>query len=169
MANDTCVTYSDSCKDDKTVVEYYIDNYRIIQNETYDCSQRTDGLVHCVDGRCGCTSDNDCKVAGITCDAQGYPNRYAQCDLTTHTCTKCGACERKDDCKDTYCCPKEITGYVEATNDYQCTQQGRIINFQGKSYLCDPLNGFTSKAQAKQKSLFESLFEFLNLWVQNFR
>jgi hypothetical protein len=85
---------------------------------------------------------------------------YAQCDLNTYTCTNCGPCEASYHCKDTYCCPNEIDGYVRATGDYNCTQKGRVINFQGKSYLCDPPNGFTSKAQTEQKSLFEVLFEF---------
>ena len=84
-------------------------------------------------------------------------------------CTQCGSCRIRDDCKDTYCCPEEITDYVEATGDYNCTQRGKVINFQGKFYLCDPLNGFISKAQTEQKSLLKVLFEFLNSWVQNFR
>jgi hypothetical protein len=115
----------------------------------------------------GCFSDDDCKDAGITCENSQppYPNRYAKCDLTTHKCTLCDPCRTRYDCKDTYCCDKEI----DVSFSGQCKPQGDIVPFGGKSYLCDPPNGFTSKAQAKQKSLFEVLFEFLNSWVQNFR
>jgi hypothetical protein len=192
-----CYNYDDHCLNTTHLVEYWIYDRWVVW-DYYDCSQRTDGRTKCYDeanmnGRCvecytdsdcsqstkgpkclsskvcGCESDSDCKNAGITCDAKGFSNRYAQCDTNTHTCTLCDACRIKDDCKDTYCCPREITGYVQATGDYNCTQKGRIINFQGKSYLCDPPNGFISEVQTKQKSLFEILFKFFNSWVQNFR
>lgn len=50
---------------------------------------------------------------------------------------------------------KEIPNYVESGGDKQCQERGKIINFSGKSYLCDPPNGF-AKARINLLTLISS-------------
>jgi hypothetical protein len=115
-----------------------------------------------------CCVDTDCIAAGVTCAPPlgNYPNRYAQCDLTTHICTRCDPCQSGSHCKDKYCCDFEIGG------SGQCVGQG--IYSSNSKYLCDPPNGFKlseTESLVKQENLFSKIFRFFGviLFVQNLR
>ena len=107
---EVCLTFTDYCKDDKILVEYYTTDTEY-SHELYDCSQRTDGLVHCVDGRCGCLYDSDCPPGGTNnlvkgkCDS---PSGTDNPDTSgyTYTCYW-PACTKNDECVDNYCCDKD--------------------------------------------------------------
>jgi hypothetical protein len=78
-----------------------------------------------------CTSDRNCP---------GYdPNtrlrRY--CDIDTLTCKTIERCRKNDECEDEWCCD-----YITPT--YQCVYKGTILSSRGKSYLCDPPEGFVN-------------------------
>ena len=119
-----CSEDSDCC--DGTKVGWYRCN-----KEEGKCKKAGEGM-YC------CQNDDDCKNAGITCDDQGYPNRYAQCDKN-HACKKCDPCWYSEDCKDDYCCTREIPGYTPYPNPHQCVPKGTILkNSTGHSHICDP-------------------------------
>jgi hypothetical protein len=95
-----------------------------------DCDS---GQHCCSDGQCHeCCNDNDCTNAGTTCEAQGYPNRYALCDLNTHTCSRCGSCSYNSECEPGYCCESIQAGGSGGT---QCVQIGTISD--DKTKLCN--------------------------------
>jgi len=156
----SCNTTTDYCVDSKTVREYYIDYLRYLVYQDYDCSQRTDGLTHCVDGKCGCLSDNDCKDANgkyrydpvshtkIVCDS---PSGSYEPKENTYTCRALRSCSKPEDCEDTWCCDT-ITGAKD------CKSRGTILNVGGKSYLCDPPEGFD--LANKQLTLLDFLLKF---------
>ena len=67
-----------------------------------DCDDYTD----CEDSDCAgkegcCRIDQDCIDQGITCDAKGYLNRYAEC--TNNKCEDCDPCEEPGHCKSGCC------------------------------------------------------------------
>jgi hypothetical protein len=171
-----CSISEDFCRINSATGEMILREYRIedafVAYEEYDCSQRTDGNIRCVDGHCGCLSDDDCKKFN--------PNSY--CDDTTKTC-KIG-CKTDDDCLeyakkncngylaicennqcicetrcwktsqclDNYCCRYD----VDRTT--QCVGNGTIINYEGKSYLCDPPHWNLENSKS-EKSFLEKLLE----------
>jgi len=123
---------------------------------------RNDGLIRCIDGKCGCLSDDDCKDASgkyrydpvrhtkIVCDSPSgsYPHDPTQ--PYTYACKPKPSCSVAEDCADGWCCyTPEIGG------DRTCQQQGTIKSYQGKSYLCDPPEEFDSSA--KKLSLLDFL------------
>ena len=62
-----------------------------------------------------CCNDADCQAAGVYCrppvSAIDYGNRYAKCDLTSHTCTVCDKCTSSTtDCASGYCCTEDTPG-----------------------------------------------------------
>jgi hypothetical protein len=160
-----CLTFTDYCKDDKILVEYYTTDTEY-SHELYNCNQRTDGLVHCVDGRCGCTSDNDCKDANgnyrydpvshtkIVCECP------SGCTLTgsSYTCKPKGSCSAPEDCEDTWCCTKDLSLPLECRDTTGvCVSQGNLRC--NNKYLCDPPEGFVNSAN-KQLTLLDFLLNF---------
>ena len=121
-----------------------------------------DGLVDCADPDCArktlpdgtvcCQSDDDC--AHFDCSQQGYPNRIAECDLSTHTC-RCDPCQKPEHCEDGYCC---------LVSEGKCKPAGYITS-DGK-YLCDPPYGFVSSIQKDNSS---TLFDYLLNLLHRFR
>jgi len=169
-----CSIGGDYCSSSNILVEYYVDEIgKVLLYETYDCSQRTDGNIGCVDGHCGCLSDDDCKKF----------NPLSFCDDTTDTC-KIG-CRSNDDCLEwaknnckgylakcvnNQCiCEKECRGTHKCLDNYcciydidqkttQCVGNGTVINYNGKSYLCDPPH-WNLKSSGNEKSFLEKLLE----------
>lgn len=83
-------------------------------------------------GKCGeCLTDNNCVSAGKTCDAQGFPNRHAKCDLVTKICSVCGGCVFNADCSLNYCCEATSSG---GPGGNQCIKAG--VHPATQSYLC---------------------------------
>jgi len=172
------------------LVEYYVDEIgKVLSYETYDCSQRTDGNIRCVDGHCGCLSDDDCKKFN--------PNSY--CDPNTKTCKAiCSKpCNSDDDCKgsfETACCKNGLAAYCNpetktcdcrpyCTNEKEC-QSGycclfsiskelprecvpkwNITNYQGKSYLCDPPK-WIKEENSNSKNVVEIIIEKIRFLLQ---
>jgi hypothetical protein len=64
------------------------------------------------------------------------------------------SCSIPSDCEDTWCCYTTDIG-----GDKTCQKQGTIKSYQGKSYLCDPPEGFVSSAN-KQLTLVDFLLKF---------
>ncbi len=87
---------------------------------------------NCVESGLQCTTDADCVALGWTCEPT-YPGRYAGCDLSTNTCTRCGVCTYNSDCEPSYCCEDIRTGGPGGT---QCVSKG--IYTSNPKYLCDP-------------------------------
>lgn len=80
----------------------------------------------------------DCrdKSPRPTCEAKGWPNRYADCDLDVMRCERCGDCRTSSDCEDGYCCVSELSSIDP--NYGQCYPFGdfkRIYSADPK-YLC---------------------------------
>jgi len=133
----SCQSFNDTCvlEFGKVYLEEYFISNRGINFELYDCSQRTDGLVHCVDGRCGCLYDSDCptnekNIVGRCCSPSGTwcptgPYDY-QCHYKEY-------CDSPSDCRNGYCCSTDIF-----ITPGVCYQNGTIKSKDGKSYLCDP-------------------------------
>ena len=86
-------------------------------------------------GKCvECTSDADCGPGGLnptTCESYGYPNRYALCDTTINTCSRCGPCITNPDCVNDFCCDKDPALAITDRGTGQCT--GGVYN---QKYLC---------------------------------
>jgi hypothetical protein len=100
--------------------------------DTEACSGDT---PYCLNGECvQCRNDEDCKALGITCDDEGYPHRYAECDdegpSPTYTCY-CGPCEENSDCEPGYCCTAHSPGGPGETPG-ECVNKGTVKD----EYLC---------------------------------
>jgi hypothetical protein len=78
-----------------------------------------------------CCSNNDCPAYNSTNHLKMY------CDTSTHTCKTIEKCRKNDECEGNWCCD-------DKTPTYQCVYKGKIISSGGKSYLCDPPEGFVN-------------------------
>jgi hypothetical protein len=105
-----------------------------------------DGLKDCVDPACKgvrnpdtgvkcCQSDSDCPSYNSTNHLKMY------CHTRTHTCQTIGRCGKNDECEDGWCCYSQDYG-----GSGTCKQKGEIISYGGKSYICDPPEGFISSS-----------------------
>lgn len=132
-----------------------------ISSTTYLCDSNHAGESKSCGGQTYyCVYDNGwkwstSKPSGFCCgpdDCPGYdPNTHLKliCDSNTHTCIPKGTCEGGDDCERGWCCDT-----VTAAKD--CKAKGTILSYEGKSYLCDPPEGFVeakNKAEKSTKSL----------------
>jgi len=101
-----------------------------------------DGLVDCADPDCArvknpntgvicCQRDSDCPAYDPNTHLKTY------CDSDTHTCKTIPSCSSSDQCESGWCCDI-ISG---AKN---CKAQGTILSYGGKSYICDPPEGFVN-------------------------
>jgi hypothetical protein len=184
----SCFSAYDDCVFSPILIEYYVEEIgTILAFEIYNCSERTDGNIRCVDGHCGCLTDSDCKSFD--------PNSY--CDDTTNTCKSiCSEpCNSDDDCKgslETACCKNGLAAYCnpntktcdcftsckandECQSGYcclysisrdlpkECVPRWNIASYQGKSYLCDPPN-WINEENSNSKNLVEIIIEKLNLY-----
>jgi len=93
-----------------------------------------------------CCDDSDCegKSPRPTCEAQGYPNRYAKCDFVDkkYRCERCDPCHStKTDCKDGFCCVGDPTGPKVSVTDSNYGQCYPLAGFKriyspDSKYLC---------------------------------
>jgi len=103
-------------------------------------------------------------------DCPGYdPNTHLKlyCDPITHTCKPIPFCTEPVDCADGWCCYSwDIEG------DGSCKPKGTIVSYEGKSWLCDPPEGFISLTKentiksAKKLSLFDLLINLFYLLIR---
>jgi len=172
------------------LVEYYVDEIgKVLSYETYDCSQRTDGNIRCVDGHCGCLSDDDCKkfnpnsycdpntktckaICSKPCNsdddckgsfetARCENGLAAYCNPDTKTCKCFTSCETNDECQGGYCCLYSISEVLPK----ECVPKWNITSYQGKSYLCDPPN-WIKEENSNSKNLIEIIIEKIRFLLQ---
>jgi len=142
-----CKSFEDYCLNDQLLVEFFIDNSsRVIDHEIYNCSTRRNGS-RCVDGKCGCASDEDCKVDGkwqydpvthtrIVCDCP-----FPECSLKIEkdfTCKPLEGCYQNLDCEEGYCCDRDPSIDIKCRGIGKCVKAGTVIC--NNKYLCDPPN-----------------------------
>lgn len=87
------------------------------------------------DGKICCQKNEDCPAKDGKLGECDSPSGKDNPDTPgyTYTCWW-GPCESNTECAPGYCCTKAIEGYPER----KCVYKGTIINYLGKSYLCDP-------------------------------
>jgi hypothetical protein len=100
-----------------------------------------------------CINDNNCKDASGKDRYDPVSHTKIVCDTSTYTCQPKGSCSVPEDCEDTWCCYTRQMG-----GDDTCQRQGTIKSYQGKSYLCDPPEGFD--LAKKQLTLLDFLLKF---------
>jgi len=131
----SCQSFNDTCVWElgKLYLQEYFISDRRINSELYDCSQRTDGSIRCIDGRCGCMYDSDCppndkNIVGRCCSPSGTgcPNRQYD-----YTCKYKESCGDRFDCIENYCCSAEI-GITPGV----CEPLSTVKTLTSKSYLC---------------------------------
>jgi hypothetical protein len=110
-----------------------------------------DGLKDCADPGCKgvqnpntgvicCQSDSDCPKYNSTNHLKMY------CDINEHICKTIGRCVDNRECEDNWCCDKPMGGTGT------CKQKGEIISYGGKSYICDPPEGFVNSSNENIKT-----------------
>ena len=139
----------------------------------YECCTNADcpsDRPYCVNNKCvQCRNDDDCS---------GYdPNTHTKlvcecpsgCTLTgsSYTCKPKPTCSATSECADNYCCYTSEMG-----GDGSCKSRGTIINYDGKSYLCDPPYGFvtseneinpiTEEQEVETTNLIDIIFEIFS-------
>jgi hypothetical protein len=62
------------------------------------------------------------------------------CDTRTHTCQTIEKCVDNTECDDNWCCDYLVGGQGN------CKQKGENISYGGKSYICDPPEGFVNSS-----------------------
>ena len=106
-----------------------------------------------------CCSDDDCSGydpdthTKIVCDCP-----ETGCSLTgsSYSCKALPSCSDNSQCDPNYCCDT-ITG------SKKCKSEGTIINYGGKSYLCDPPYGFDTTEGEINHTTEEQEVEATNL------
>jgi len=104
-----------------------------------------DGLVDCADPDCArvknpntgvicCQSDSDCPAY----DPNTYLKMY--CDSDTLICKTIEKCVDNIECENKWCCDKLVGG------EGNCKQKGTITSYSGRSYICDPPEGFVNSS-----------------------
>jgi hypothetical protein len=81
-----------------------------------------------------CCKDSDCPAYDPSTHLKMY------CDTNTHTCKTIGSCQRNDQCEGGWCCDYLVGGWGS------CKQKGTITSYGGRSYLCDPPEGFVNSS-----------------------
>jgi len=125
-----------------------------------------DGYKDCADPGCKgvqnpntgdicCQSDSDCPAY----DPNTHLKMY--CDPNTHTCKTKPSCALPEDCEDKWCCDT-ITGTKA------CKAQGTIISSGGKSYICDPPEGFINFSDENTNIQVNKKLTLLDLLINPF-
>jgi hypothetical protein len=91
-----------------------------------------------------CTSDRNCPGY----DPNTHLKRY--CDISTYKCKTIEKCGKNDECEGGWCCD-----YITPT--YKCVGKGTIFSGGGKSWLCDPPEGFVNTQANKKLTLLDLL------------
>jgi len=171
----------DSCTESKLEVNRYCNSNCDYSSTTYYCDPSKCGeSKSCRDQTYYCIYDNGrkwstSKPSGFCCsndDCPGYDPKTKLklvCDQLTHACVSLPSCYTNEQCAPGYCCDT-------ITKTYSCnnTQKGTILNYGGKSYLCDPPEGFVevkyeSEKQTKKLGFFDILINFFSLIFSRYR
>jgi len=135
----------------------YKDIYDTPQGPSQECNS---GLNCCGDNYCHeCCPDSDCSGydpdthTKIVCEC---PDPGCSLTGSSYSCKPKGSCYGNSDCDPNYCCDT-ITGSRE------CKSEGTIINYGGKSYLCDPPYGFATGESEIKHTTEEQEVEATNL------
>jgi hypothetical protein len=149
-----CETEMDECFYGWLIEYYLVDNGKLYW-EYHNCSDDPINKV-CIDGHCGCTDNSHCP---------GYdPNTHLKyyCDARTHTCQTLKSCVDNTECEDGWCCDKLVGGTGS------CKQKGNITSYGGKSYICDPPEGFVSSSSENANIQTSKKLTLLDLLVNPF-
>jgi len=146
----------DSCTESKLEVNRYCNSNCDYSSTTYYCGPSKCGESKSCGGQTYyCIYDNGwkwstSKPSGFCCsdnDCPGYdPNTHLKlyCNPNTYRCEP-KACTSNSGCDNGYCCDT-ITGAKD------CKAKGTILSSGGKSYLCDPPEGFVEAKDETEKS-----------------
>jgi hypothetical protein len=83
------------------------------------------------------------------------------CDISTRTCKAIASCYRNDQCESGWCCD-------DKTPTYKCVYKGTIISSGGKSWLCDPPEGFVSLSNKNTNTQASKKLTLLDLLINPF-
>jgi hypothetical protein len=102
-----------------------------------------------------CTSDRNCPGY----DPNTHLKRY--CDTSTYKCKTIQSCSSNDQCESGWCCDT-ITGAKD------CKAKGTILSSGGKSWLCDPPEGFVSLSNKNTNTQASKKLTLLDLLINPF-
>ena len=121
-----------------------------------------DGYTDCADYECKgvqnpntgticCQSDSDCPGYDPTTHTKlvcECPDS-SKCNIigSSYTCKPKPSCLLNSDCDSGWCCYSRDYG-----GSGTCEQKGKIISYGGKSYICDPPEGFVSSSNENIKT-----------------
>jgi hypothetical protein len=129
-----------------------------------------DGKVDCADPDCAgktgpggvtcCQSDGDCSGYDPTTHLKLICECPSGCTRTgsSYTCKPKYSCSIPQDCADNWCCD-------DKTGAKDCKSKGTILSVGGKSWLCDPPEGFVSLSEERNKP--STLLDFLLNFFSN--
>jgi hypothetical protein len=144
-------------------------------NHDNDC----DGYKDCADSDCRgvrnqntgvicCQSDSDCSGYDPTthtkyvCECQDS----SKCSITgsSYTCKPKPSCRLPEDCDNGWCCDYSVGGLGS------CKQKGMITSYGGRSYICDPPEGFvnSSNEEINTNTQRNKKLTLLNLLINPF-
>jgi len=152
----------DSCGTTQLNVSRYCDGSCKYSLTTYTCDSSKCGDVKSCGGQTYyCVYDNGwkwstSKPSNFCCndtDCSGYDptthTKYvcecpdsSRCSITgsSYTCKPKGKCSSNSDCDSGWCCDYSVGGTGS------CRQMGTITSYGGRSYLCDPPEGFVNSS-----------------------
>ena len=104
-----------------------------------------------------CCSDNDCPAYNSTNHLKMY------CDTNTYTCKTIPKCTTNDQCENEWCCYSQTYG-----GSGTCEQKGKIISYGGKSYICDPPEGFVNSSNENANHQSNKKLTLLDLLINPF-
>jgi len=122
-----------------------------------------DGKKDCADPDCaGKTGPNDviCCQNNDDCTSLECGNYAFYC--TDHKCKCYSSCTKTSQCVEDACCK-----YVVDKKTKKCVSKGTIVNYGGKSYLCDP-PGWSAEASKTEKSSNRKLESFIFSFFKKF-
>jgi len=115
---------------------------------------RNDGLIRCIDGRCGCLYDSDRP-----------PKDNIKGKCINNVC-QWPPCKKKDECVNKACCTAGPSiPSADRAETGSCLSQGTIYK---NKYLCDPpeWNFGEVKPEAKVQNIFDLIFNFFSHFLQ---
>ncbi|MCC6019638.1 MAG: hypothetical protein LM601_11435 [Candidatus Verstraetearchaeota archaeon] len=128
-----------------------------IESGEYDTKSLTVSLCYKT-----CNTHNDCKGDfEKNCCQNGLA---AYCNPETKTCECFPYCTANDECQEGYCCLYSIDSKLPM----ECVPSWNITNYQGKSYLCDPIiwKNEENLKNENNKNLIEVIIEKIRSLLQ---
>ena len=102
-----------------------------------------------------CTSDRNCPGY----DPNTHLKRY--CDTSIYKCKTLASCVDNTECEGGWCCD-----YI--TQSYKCVSRGTILSSVGKSYICDPPEGFINFSSENTNIQVSKKLTLLDLLINPF-